>query len=186
MKTTPYGSWKSPFSAQTLVAEAVGLGSVSLLDAEICWIESRPSEAGRCVLMRRRADGRVEQRTLAPLNVRTRVHEYGGGAYAVDGEVAYCSNFADQRLCRVVPGQLPQPLTPDLAWRYADGVVDRRRQRLLCVREDHTGTGEAVNTVAEVDLQSGACRLRSPSGQSSARAAGSWRAAGRWRSSSPC
>ena len=159
MKPTPYGSWKSPISAQTLVAEAVGLGSVRLADEEICWIEARPSEGGRCVLMRRSAEGRVAEGTPAPFNVRTRVHEYGGGAYAVDGQVAYCANFADQRLYRVAPGQAPQPLTPEVDLRYADGVVDRGRQRLLCVREDHTGPGEAVNTVAAVDLRSGESRV---------------------------
>ena len=159
MKTTPYGSWKSPITAQTLVSEAVGLGSVRLADEEICWIEARPSEGGRCVLMRRSAEGRVAEGTPAPFNVRTRVHEYGGGAYAVDGQVAYCANFADQRLYRVAPGQAPQPLTPEVGLRYADGVVDRGRQQLLCVREDHTGPGEAVNTVAAVDLRSGESRV---------------------------
>ena len=159
MKTIPYGSWKSPVSAQTLVTEAVGLGSVRLAEGEICWIESRPSEGGRCVLMRRSAEGRISECNPAPLNVRTRVHEYGGGAYAVDGQVAYCANFADQRLYRVVAGESPQVLTPAVDLRYADGVVDRGRQRLICVRQDHTGSGEAVNTVAAVDLRSGESRV---------------------------
>jgi hypothetical protein len=115
VKTAPYGSWKSPISARTLVDEVVGLGSVRLVGEEVCWIESRPSEGGRCALMRRRADGQVAECTPSSLNVRTRVHEYGGGAYAVEGEVAYCANFADQRLYRVVAGQIPQPLTPEIA-----------------------------------------------------------------------
>ncbi len=155
MKTTPYGSWKSPVSAQALVTEVVTLGSVRLVGKEIYWIESRPSEGGRCVLMRRSGDGQISECTPAPFNVRTRVHEYGGGAYAVYGQVVYCANFADQRLYRVAPGAPPQPLTPEGAWRYADGVVDSPRQCLYCVREDHTGQGEAVNTIAAVDLCSG-------------------------------
>lgn len=154
MRIAPYGSWKSPIRSQVLVEGAVGLGSVRLAGEGICWIESRPGEGGRCALMRRRADGQVVE--CAPdLNVRTRVHEYGGGAYAVEGQVAYCAHFADQRLYRVIAGQTPQPLTPQVAWRYADGVVDPRRQRLYCVREDHTGNGEAVNTVCAVDLRTG-------------------------------
>jgi dipeptidyl aminopeptidase/acylaminoacyl peptidase len=158
MKTAPCGSWKSPISAQTLVAQAVGLGSVRLAGGEICWIESRPHEGGRCALMRRSAAGQV--RECAPtLNARTRVHEYGGGAYAVDGEVAYSANFADQRLYRIAPGAAPQPLTPEGPWRYADGVVDPRRRRLYCVREDHRGPGEAVNTLVAVDLRRGESRV---------------------------
>ncbi|MCC7264741.1 MAG: S9 family peptidase, partial [Candidatus Latescibacteria bacterium] len=159
MASAPYGSWKSPISAQSLVSEAVGLGSVRLAGEQICWIEPRPSEAGRCVLMRRRADGSVWEGTPASLNVRTRVHEYGGGAYTVDGEVAYCAHFADQRLYRVAPDGSARPLTPEGALRYADGVMDPRRQRLICVREDHTGAGEAVNTIAAVDLGSGESRV---------------------------
>lgn len=155
MTNAPYGSWKSPISARSLVAEVVGLSSVRLSGESVWWVEARPSEAGRCVLMRRHPDGRLGECTPAPFNVRTRVHEYGGGAYTVAGEVAYGASFVDQRLYRVSPGQAPQPLTPEGPWRYADAVVDGPRQRLYCVREDHGGAGEAVNTLAAVDLGTG-------------------------------
>jgi dipeptidyl aminopeptidase/acylaminoacyl peptidase len=89
--------------------------------------------------------------------VRTRAHEYGGGACLVADGIAYVSNFTDQRLHRVVtqgqPQGLPQPITPAVDLRYADAVLDRRRHKLIAVREDHTVTGEAVNTIVSVDSE---------------------------------
>ena len=90
--------------------------------------------------------------TPAPFNVRTRVHEYGGGSYLVHQGTVYFSNFADQRLYRQDADAEPVAITPEAALRYADGVVDIQRQRLICVREDHTGEGEAVNTIASISL----------------------------------
>ena len=91
-------------------------------------------------------------------SVRTRAHEYGGGSFAVGDGVVYFSNNRDQRLYRQDKGQPPSPITTAStgaaadALRYADGVIDRRRGRMVCVREDHSGTGEAINTLISVDL----------------------------------
>jgi len=155
-QVAPYGSWKSPITSDLIVAETVGLGRIALDGEEVYWVELRPAEGGRNVVVRRTADGHTSDVTPAPFNTRTRVHEYGGGAFAVtDGTVIF-SNFADQRLYRQDPGASPQPITPEADLRYADGVVDRRRNRLICVREDHTAAGhDAVNTLVSLDLASG-------------------------------
>jgi dipeptidyl aminopeptidase/acylaminoacyl peptidase len=88
-----------------------------------------------------------------PFNARTRVHEYGGGSFAVSDGVVYFSNFADQRLYRLIEGAEPQAITPEAEMRYADGVIDRKRNRMVCVREDHSAAGrEAVNTIVEIAL----------------------------------
>ena len=89
----------------------------------------------------------------SPYDVRTRVHEYGGGAYVVDAGIVYYANFADQRLYRLADPGEPVPITPESAakLRYADAVVDVSRNRLICVREDHTPPGEAVNALVSVD-----------------------------------
>ena len=84
--------------------------------------------------MRRTADGAISEILLAPMNARSRVHEYGGGALCVADGVVYFSNFADQRVYRHVPDSAPVPLTAEGPWRYADCVVDRRRSRLIGVR----------------------------------------------------
>ncbi|MGP1387708.1 MAG: S9 family peptidase [Thainema sp.] len=151
-QTAPYGTWKSPISADLIVASSIRLGEIRLDSNDIYWNELRPQEGGRSVVVRRTPDGAIADVTPAPFNVRTRVHEYGGGAYTVHDGVVYFSNFADQRLYRQVIGQDPQPITPEGAFRYADAVVDNRHQRLICVREDHsTSEREAVNTIVAVD-----------------------------------
>ena len=105
--------------------------------------------------MRRSSDGTSADVTPAEFNARTRVHEYGGGDYAVSDGTLIFSNFTDQRLYRQEHGSEPKPLTPNSARRYADGQVDRRRNHFLCVREDHSTAGEAVNTLVRIDLAGG-------------------------------
>src|SRR5580658_2216009 len=127
-ETLPYGAWKSPITSDLIVAETIGLGGLLVDGDDIYWIEGRPSEGGRNVLVRRTKDGGREDVTPAPFNVRTRVHEYGGGAATVRHGTAYFSNFADQRLYCLAAGGMPEPLTPEPGngprYRYADGVVD--------------------------------------------------------------
>ncbi|HYM70001.1 MAG TPA: S9 family peptidase [bacterium] len=147
-ETKPYGSWKSPITADLIVSGTIGLDQVVLDGDDVYWVEARPSEAGRHVVVRRTPDGRIADVTPAGMNARTRVHEYGGGAYTVHRGVVYFSNFADQRLFRQDPGAAPRALSPAADMRYADAVVDPRRERLVCVREDHTTAApEAVNAL---------------------------------------
>ena len=120
--------------------------------AEIYWLEGRPAEGGRYALMRRHTDGAIVEVTPPEFNVRTRVHEYGGGAYLVRDGVVYCVNFTDQRVYRIAAGRPPEAITPAGAFLYADFELDARRHRLICVREDQRGTGEAVNTLVSLSL----------------------------------
>jgi dipeptidyl aminopeptidase/acylaminoacyl peptidase len=157
---TAYGSWKSPITADLVVAEAIGLGEVRLDGGDIYWNEMRPAEGGRYVVVRRSPDGQTADVTPPGYNVRTRVHEYGGGAFTVSEGTVYFSNWQDQRLYRQDPGAEPRPITPEGAWRYADGVLDLLRGRMICVREDHTEASmaegqEAVNALVGLDLDGG-------------------------------
>jgi dipeptidyl aminopeptidase/acylaminoacyl peptidase len=152
----PYGAWKSPLTADVLLASALGLGELQLDGETIYWTELRPAEGGRTALVRRTPDGQISDVTPAPFNVRTRVHEYGGGSFLAVGGAVYFSNFADQRLYRVTDGGAPEPLTPDLpggVLRYADAALDALRNRLILVREDHRESGqEAKNTLVALSL----------------------------------
>lgn len=149
----PYGSWKSPITSDLIVAGTIGLGGVRLDGDTVYWSEMRPTEGGRNVIVRRTADGQITDVTPPPFNVRSRVHEYGGGAFLVHQGTLYFSNFVDQRVYRQDAGQEPVAITPEQAWRYADGVIDTQRNRMICVREDHTGGGEPVNTVVGFGLE---------------------------------
>ncbi len=154
-KITSFGSWKSPITSSLIVAESISLGQFVLEGQTVYWSESRPAEAGRTAVVRRTADGQIADMLPAPFNARTRVHEYGGGAFCLAAGRLYFSNFDDQRLYSVVaPGDMPQPLTPATEFHYADAIFDNLRNRLICVREDHTGPGqEAVNTIVAVSLE---------------------------------
>ncbi|HXV49617.1 MAG TPA: S9 family peptidase, partial [Candidatus Binatia bacterium] len=150
-----YGSWKSPISAELVAGGEIGLEQVRIDGDDIHWIERRPQEGGRKVIVRRSCEGKVSDVTPLGFNARTRVHEYGGGDYAVSNGTYIFSNFTDQRLYRQELGSDPKPLTPESTLRYADGQIDRRRNLFYCVREDHSGAGEAVNALVRIDLNGG-------------------------------
>src|SRR6266498_2813303 len=167
-KISPYGSWKSPITSELIVREAVGLSQVQFDDDDIYWIELRPSEGGRHVVVRHSPDGGLTDITPAQFNARTRVHEYGGGDYVVADGTVYFSNFADQKLYRQPLNSLPESIVTtsnqnagnDGEVRYADAIVDKTRNRLVCVREDHTDPNrEAVNSLAAISLATGDTRV---------------------------
>jgi dipeptidyl aminopeptidase/acylaminoacyl peptidase len=153
-KVAPYGSWKSPITTDLIVSGSIGLTQPLIDGQTIYWIEMRPTEGGRNVIVKRDPDGAISDVTPQPFNARTRVHEYGGGDYAVRDGAVYFSNFADQRLYVAREGATPQAITPHGDVRYGDAVIDAQRGRLICVREDHTAAGsEAVNTLATLKLE---------------------------------
>src|SRR5258708_3671587 len=148
-----YGSWKSPITTDLIVSESISPGQVVLDGQDIYWSETRPSEGGRSVIARRTTDGMVTDVLPPPFNARTRVHEYGGGAFTVNNGEIYFSNFKDQRVYRLAPGSEPEPITTNEQMRYADGEIDRQRNCMICVREDHTVAGrEAVNALVTLKL----------------------------------
>jgi dipeptidyl aminopeptidase/acylaminoacyl peptidase len=147
----PYGTWPSPLSAQIVATQGLRLGSVAVDGEDIYWVEGRATEAGRNVLVRRAGDGRITDVTPPGFNVRTRVHEYGGGAYLVANGEVFFSNYSDQRVYRGVTS--PSAITPAGTWFYADAALDPRRRRLICVREDHSQPDrEAVTTLVSIPL----------------------------------
>jgi dipeptidyl aminopeptidase/acylaminoacyl peptidase len=152
-KIAPYGSWKSPITSDLIVSATIGLGQIAIDGDDICWIEARPAEKGRHVVVKRAPNGQTVDLAPSPFNARTRVHEYGGGSFVMSDGVVWFSNFADQRLYRKDADTEPQAITPETDLRYADGIIDHFRNRMICVREDHTvAGGEAVNTIVSLPL----------------------------------
>lgn len=148
----PYGAWASPITAERVVRQAAEVQEISTdaaaLDGGagaltgVYWLETRPREDGRGVIVRYGAEGRIVDRTPAGYSARSRVHEYGGGAFCVYAGVIYFVNESDQRIYAQAPGDPPRPLTPPDARRYADLIVDAKRSRLIAVCEDHRGVAE--------------------------------------------
>lgn len=161
--TAPYGSWRSPITAEQLVERVVALHELSVSGETLYWNERRPAEAGRQVVVRRSADGEVADAVPEGYSARTTVHEYGGGSYVVHGQTLFFSNFTDQRVYRLDPGAQPRPITPDPpapgAYRYADGRVTPDGAWLVCARERHLEVGTVVNDLVAVPAAGGEPRV---------------------------
>jgi len=162
--TVPYGEWPSPITPELVVSASVSLGEVLLDGADVCWSELRPAEAGRVQVVRNTPDGASVDLLPEGFSARTRVHEYGGGAWLVDDGWLYFANWTDQRLYRLAmdTGGEPEPITPEPpspgAFRYAD--MRRLGDLLICVMERHDTGGEAVNEIVAVPIDgSGPPRL---------------------------
>ncbi|HWC12411.1 MAG TPA: hypothetical protein VG455_14470, partial [Acidimicrobiales bacterium] len=168
----PFGAWSSPMTPELLTERAVRLSELRVVGGDVWWLESRPAEAGRQVVVRRSPDGTVVDVVPEGFSARTTVHEYGGGSYTVAGlrgpdgvarSTLVFSNFADQRLWAVEPGGAagPRPLTPEppepAAWRYADARALPGADWLVAVRERHRGerAADVVNDVVAVPAAGG-------------------------------
>ncbi len=155
-KVAPFGSWKSPITSDLIVSETIGLSEIALDGKDIYWIEMRPAEGGRYVVVRLTPDGKRTDVTPVGFSARTRVHEYGGGTFLVSNGTVYFSNYQDQRLYCQAGGSEPRPITPEGNLLYADGAIDHHGKSIICVREDHRDEArEAVNTLVRLDIDRG-------------------------------
>ena len=158
MKTSqvsPFGSWKSPITSDLIVSQTIGISSIVINHGNIYWLEKRPQEQGRNLIVGHFNQAEQSNITPFPFNVRTKIHEYGGGAFAVEQNKIYFSNYQDGRIFQQIIGQQPYPLTNELDQRYGDIIVDHGRERLICVCEDHQFAGEPKNSLMTVDLSTG-------------------------------
>ena len=153
IKVVSYGSWQSPISSDLIVAESVRLSDIVLDGRNTYWVEMRPSEGGRNVIVRCTSDGQTADVTPPDFNSRTRAHEYGGRSFAANQTDVYFSNFSDQRIYHQKPDAVPTAITSAPGLRFADIIIDRRHHGLICVCEDHSGQrAEPENTLVRLDL----------------------------------
>lgn len=153
----PFGSWRSPITADVVSGADRRLGGIALAgDGRLLWIEGRPEEKGRMVIVKEE-DNPVD---VIPQEfaARTLAQEYGGGAFAVDKSVVVFSNYKDQRLYKqtIGTGGPPVPLTPDYGApnvSYADGVFDPHFDRYVTVMEDRRKDSlNSTTTIAAINL----------------------------------
>jgi hypothetical protein len=174
-RALPYGSWPSPITVEMAVTSQLTIREPRWFGNDVYWTEGRPTEQGRQVIVRWNERDGARDVTPPPFNARTMIHEYGGGWYTVDVSrgTVYFSNLPDGRIYRVsadgtASAASPEPVTAAGPLRYGDLIVDSARNRLVCIREDHTGLGhdfaapeggrikEPVTDLVAVDLSSGA------------------------------
>ncbi|SDR38149.1 S9 family peptidase [Natronobacterium texcoconense] len=157
---SPYGTWQSPISAEMVAEGSIDFGHLTVDDETVYWREQRPDEGGRGVVVRRDGD-ELEDVTPEDVDVRTLVHEYGGGDFEVRNDVVFFSKDDDQRLYRQSIGEEPKPITPkpetEQGLRYADFEVSDEGY-LYCVRENHDAAAEdgdadePVTTLARIPI----------------------------------
>jgi dipeptidyl aminopeptidase/acylaminoacyl peptidase len=150
----PHGAWESPLTAASIFESADNISYLLIEDDQLYFIERRASANGRNILVRLNENSSPDQLTSSDMSVRSRVHEYGGRPYSIDGKNIYYSQFSDQKIYKRSPGGEAQALTIE-GLRYMECLVDREHNQLICVREDHRGEGEAVNTLVGVSLTDG-------------------------------
>jgi dipeptidyl aminopeptidase/acylaminoacyl peptidase len=162
MTTAAFGTWASPITPELVVTGARQLSELRAAGGAIFWLELRPDDGGRTAIVRRTQDGQVADVTPTGANVRTRVHEYGGGSYCVGEGVTFYVDFADQRVRRLDDGaSQPRIITPEpeipAALRYADFSLTPDGSHLICVRETHTGPAatDVVNEIVALPAEGG-------------------------------
>ena len=150
----PYGTWTSPITPDSLVQESIRLGDILISAGRSYWLEMRPSEDGRYVLVSKTDENAVVDLTPEPYNVRSRVHEYGGGSFTVSKDSIYFSNFIDQRIYKMeMAGENIFPISPDNDnTRYADLKIEENLNWLIAVKESHCGGREPKNSIVAIDL----------------------------------
>jgi dipeptidyl aminopeptidase/acylaminoacyl peptidase len=163
-----FGGWLSPITAASVAAARFLLARPGSR-ARTLLARRQTLEGGRYVLVRRAPSGERTELTPAGFNVRTRVHEYGGGSFAIHGSTAFFSNFADQRLYRQADAGEPHPITPEpelrAGERFADGRVTADGRLLICVRERHPADGsEAINDLVALPTDGSTAPLAIASG----------------------
>jgi dipeptidyl aminopeptidase/acylaminoacyl peptidase len=154
-RIAPCGTWTSPITAARVAAGVRPVSSPRIVGDRVLWLQSLPEEGGRIAVAALGADGSSRIVTPAPFNVRTRVHEYGGGAWAAAGDTLWFSNFADNLVYAQVGDAAPVAITADGLQRHADLERDGVRRRLIAVREQHGGAGEPVTTIVALELDGG-------------------------------
>ena len=160
-ETAPYGSWQSPITSEKIISSGNVFSDLHIEKETIYWIEMRPLEDGRCVIVKRSPDNSVHDAIPKPFSARTTVHEYGGGSFTTCNGVIYFANFADQKVYRYRPkDQQPVSITDSEGdTRYANFIPDKKRGRLISIHEDHTVEGEARNTLVSIPMNGQGSKL---------------------------
>ena len=153
--TSPFGSWSSPIDPKLLASSSPSFAYPSSDRENLYWLESRPWENGRSVIVQRDCKGTIRDVLPAPLSARSMVHEYGGTPYIVVNDILYFCLYDDQRLYSLDLNKnkiLPIPITPKEGYRFADFCYDKYQHRLICVAEIHNDSPEPENQIVAIPL----------------------------------
>jgi len=156
----PYGTWPSAISSELIISDSITIDETRLTENSLYYIERRPQEAGRCVIVEV-TDGVAQDILPVPFSARSRVHEYGGGSYCIGGELIFFINDNDQEIYAVYNRQISR-ITQSENTRFADISYDRTRHRLIAICESHDQSNNnsvnnrvVTNTIVSIDVSTG-------------------------------
>ncbi|MBC8376478.1 MAG: S9 family peptidase [FCB group bacterium] len=158
MMRKPYGSWKSPISGKSLVQSSLRLGQIQIDDGSVYWTEGRPAEKGRTALMVW-SGGNMSEITSSQSDVRTRAHEYGGGAFLCTAGRHFYINNSDQQVYEVLEKGESKQVTHQSNYRFADMILDQNRGLLFTVGEDHSDPQNIENYLLSVSVATGELQI---------------------------
>ncbi len=148
----PYGAWDSPLTGESMVQSSLRLGQIQVDGDKVFWTEGRPNEKGRTALMRWSISGTIQEYGDPGHDVRTRAHEYGGGAFLTDNSRCFYINNEDQQIYEVIDANKARQITDHQGFRYADLLIDEQRNCLFAIAEDHARTDDVQNMVVRIPL----------------------------------
>jgi dipeptidyl aminopeptidase/acylaminoacyl peptidase len=149
--TAAYGAWQSPITAASIFEASDNISYLTVANNQLYFVESKASANGKNVLSKLSPQNTAVKLTSSAVSVRSRVHEYGGRPYLVDGEYIYYSQFTDQKIYRISQNSAAEAISSE-GMRYMECITDQKNNRLICVREDHRGIGEPINTLVAISL----------------------------------
>lgn len=150
--TAPYGDWQSSISAELIASDSISIEEPGLTDSSLFYIERRPQEAGRCVIVEVTEDT-AHDVLPAPFSARSRVHEYGGGSYCLADNLVFFINDSDQDIYCIKNKHISR-ITTIANQRFADISYDKKHRRLIAVAETHSDK-QVINTIVSIDISTG-------------------------------
>ena len=147
--------WESPISASLVASSKINFGDLAIDGNDIYWTETKADENGRSVIVRHRENAPIKIINRAPYDVKSKVHEYGGGSFCAYNGTVFFSNFTDQKIYRVKETDKdPEPITSNSDnTRYADYLFDNSRKNLIGIRETHSESGSIENCIVAIDTE---------------------------------
>ena len=154
-KQSQFGSWESIFTPEKIIEGGLRFGEIRIDNKDIYFLEGRPSESGRSVIIKHNLDGTTKDVIPSNFNSRNAVHEYGGGSFSVSNGIVIFSNYPDNRLYKVSEADpLPTPITKnDPNLRYANIAFDNFHNRIITVHENHTNPNNIINSLVSINLE---------------------------------
>lgn len=148
-----YGSFQSSISAEKVASKSVRFSDVQIQNKNIYFLESQPLEKGRTALVKSSLKKEAKQLTSPEFNIRTRVHEYGGGAFLAVEEFVFFIHDSDQDIYQLSKDGSITRITNQPSYRYAEINYDKRSHRIFAVREDHTNEQDVKNVIVVISLE---------------------------------